>query len=412
MIKEYWQDNKFELITTFFIFTNLFPQWFPAWMYYLSFVMVIYKASVYQVFKQRGSKLFLWFIAMLWVASVLGAGISDRLVVFSMVIFVCRPVESEEWHLYKLKLLKNICLGFALATIANFYAKLRGINMIGTAEAIAYHARYGRETEFSGFSAFSMWTSCAAALSTLFFVNYFFSNRENLGRMKYVCFAMIPISLYVTMIAASRSAFFLSLACSALIMYLYSEGRASKIAKYIVITGVLATFIGPFLIDNASAMLAKKNGLEITTKNTSRDALWTERMAEFESSPITGIGFAAHGVGQYCKIERFESGGSYISVLAQTGILGVSVFVLIWLSTIIFPKDVPRHPTIVLLYAFFAYFTVHCILEGYMMQPGWYLCLIVWLVLGVMIEIKWFGWSTEQYEVLLDEAENDDEEES
>lgn len=408
MIKEYWQENKFELITTFFIFTNLFPQWFPAWMYYLSFVMVIYKSSVFLAFKLRGSRLFIWFIAALWVASILGAGISDRLIVFSMVIFVCRPVESEEWHLYKLKLLKNIFGGFAIATIANFYAKLIGINMIGTAEAIAYHAKYGRETEFSGFSAYAMWTSCAAALSTLFFVNYVFSNRANLGRMKYVCFVMILISLYITMISASRSAFFLSLACSALIMYLYSEGRAGKIAKYIVITGVLATFIGPFLMDNASAMLAKKNGLEITTKNTSRDVLWSERVAEFESSPITGIGFAAHGVGQNCKIERFESGGSYISILAQTGILGVTFFVLIWLSSIVFPKHVPRHPTIVLLYAFFAYFTVHCILEGYMIQPGWYLCLIVWLVLGVIVEMKWFGWTSDQYAELLDQ--NADEE--
>jgi hypothetical protein len=37
--------------------------------------------------------------------------------------------------------------------------------------------------------------------------------------------------------------------------------------------------------------------------------------------------------------------------------------------------------------------------------------LIVWLVLGVMVEMKWFGWTTEQYEALLGEAEYEDEEE-
>ena len=112
MTKEYWQENKYELITTFFIFTNLFPAWFPEWMYYLSFLMILYKAFEFKIFHQKGSILFLWFIFVLWISSFLGAGISARLIVFSIVLYICRPVDSEEWHLYKLKLLKNICFGF------------------------------------------------------------------------------------------------------------------------------------------------------------------------------------------------------------------------------------------------------------------------------------------------------------
>ena len=32
--------------------------------------------------------------------------------------------------------------------------------------------------------------------------------------------------------------------------------------------------------------------------------------------------------------------------------------------------------------------SIHSILEGYMFQAGWYLCLIIWFIIGLMIEHK------------------------
>ena len=138
-------------------------------------------------------------------------------------------------------------------------------------------------------------------------------------------------------------------------------------------------------------MLHKKNGLEITTKNTSRDALWTQRFEEFESSPIIGIGFAAYGVGNNKKVGRNESGGSFISVLAQTGIVGVVLIALIWAAAIMLPSRIGKDPNMILIYAGFVFFSIHCIIEGYMFQAGWYLCLIIWLIIGIMIEHKLYG---------------------
>lgn len=135
-------------------------------------------------------------------------------------------------------------------------------------------------------------------------------------------------------------------------------------------------------------MMNKKNGLEITTENTSRDELWGQRMDEFRSSPIFGIGFAAHGVGVNKQVGRNESGGSFISVLAQAGIIGFVFVLIIWFSAIMLPSAIGRNPDLIMVYASFCFMSVHSVIEGYMFQAGWYLCLIIWLVVGVMIEHK------------------------
>lgn len=387
-VKEYIQSNWYELLISFFVFTNLFPQWFPQWMYYVSFVLIFLKMHK---FKPLGSMsktgLFWGFIAFLWFTTIVGNALNFRLVIFTFIFYICTPRGSWEWHLYKQKLLFNIFLGFGLATLANFYAKLNGINLIKTDE---YMVATGRVAEFSGFASYAMWTSCAAAISTIFFTSMAFRDDLRNKWLKWCCYAMILISLYITMIAASRAAFFLSLACSALIIRMQAKEMIT-LFRNIFIVGVTAVAFAPVLIDNSNAMLHKKNGLEITTKNTSRDELWGQRMAEFRSSPIIGIGFSAHGVGANKVVGRNESGGSFISVLSQAGVIGIIFIVLIWAAAIMLPSKVREDPNLILVYTSFVFFSIHCIIEGYMFQAGWYLCLVIWIVIGVIIEYKEYG---------------------
>jgi hypothetical protein len=55
-------------------------------------------------------------------------------------------------------------------------------------------------------------------------------------------------------------------------------------------------------------------------------------------------------------------------------------------------------PNMILIYGSFAFFSIHSIVEGYMFQGGWYLCLIIWLIIGIMIEHKTLP--QEEYEEL------------
>jgi len=386
MMKQYWQENKYELITTFFIFTNLFPAWFPQWMYYVSFVMIAYQFIKFERVPHPKEGLYIAFIAFLWFTTIIGNALDFRLVLFSVILYLFKPTGSIVLHDYKVKLMKNIFWGFGIVTLANSYAKWAGINMKQGAEWMELHRGF---SEFSGFATHPMWTSCAAAVSTIFFVSLAFRNSDMAKWKKVVCYGMILISLYITMISASRAAFFIALGCSALIIWMQTE-KFTTLMRNTLIVVFTALLFTPILIDNSRAMLEKKNALKVTTENTSRDELWAERMAEFRSSPIIGIGFAAHGVGEAKTVGRNESGGGFISVLAQAGIVGIIFIAFIWAAALIMPKKVIGNPDMILIYATFIFFSIHGIVEGYMFQGGWYLCLVIWLVIGIMIETKSF----------------------
>lgn len=386
MIKKIYRfimAHKFEYLITFFIFTNLFPAWFPQFMYYIAFALILYKMRKFKMKSFSITNLFYAFIVFLWFSTTINMVLDLRLVLFSVILYMAAPRLSIRWHIYKLRLLFCVFSGFGIATLANLYAHFAGINHVYMDE---YGLAIGKVYEFSGFCSHPMWTSCAAAFSTLFFMSMAFRDSIKSKMQRFFCFAMVLLSLYVTMISASRSAFFLSLACSLLIIWMQSKNFA--IVRNLIIVGLAAVFFAPFLMKNSQAMMNKKNGLEITTENTSRDELWSQRMEEFNSSPIWGIGFAAHGVGMNKQVGRNESGGSFISVLAQAGVIGIFFIALIWLAAIMLPQKIGTDPNTILFYVGFVFMSVHSILEGYMFQAGWYLCLIIWFVIGLMIEHK------------------------
>lgn len=384
IIKHYIQNNKYELVTSFLLFTNLFPRIFPQILYYISFVLILKKMTEYTQKDSNKTYLFYAFIAFLWITTIIGMALDLRLVIFSVILFMCAPRKSITWHLYKLKLLQNIFLGFGLATLANFYAKIAGINQIAPDE---FMIAMGRVREFAGFCTHPMWTSAAGAISTLFFTSMAFRNYISQKWMRWLFFAMIIISLYIIVISGSRSAFALALACSLLIIKMQSQ-KFGTLFKNIIVIAIATIIFSPFIMKNAGAMLQKKNSFEVTVENTSRDELWSQRIAEFKSSPIIGIGFAAHGVGLNKAVGRNESGGGYISVLAQTGIVGICFVLAIWLSAFMLPKSIGSNPNTILIYCTFVFMAIHSIVEGYMFQGGWYLCLVIWLIIGVMIEHK------------------------
>lgn len=384
VIKKYIQANRYELLTVFFLFTNLFPKEFPQFMYYISFVLILYKMVSFNISENSRTRIFYFFITFLWISTIIGMALDFRLVIFSIILYICAPRQSIKWHLYKLRLLRNIFIGFGLATMANFYAKLAGINQT---ELDPYLAAMGRVKEFAGFCTHPMWTSAAGAISALFFISMSFRPFMKNKWIRLCCYVMALISLYVVVISGSRSAFVLSLASSMLIIKMQSK-QASTLVINISVVAITIVAFGPILMKNAGAMLQKKNSFEITTKQTSRDALWSQRMAEFKSSPLLGIGFAAHGVGYNKRIGRNESGGGYISVLAQSGMIGACFIIFIWIVAFMLPDKIGGNPNTILVYCTFAFMTVQSIVEGYIFQGGWYLCLVIWLIVGVLIEHK------------------------
>ena len=122
------------------------------------------------------------------------------------------------------------------------------------------------------------------------------------------------------------------------------------------------------------------------SKTTSRDGLWKKRIIEINDSPILGVGFATSGTGYNKKVGRMESGGGWISILSQTGILGLTIILIITLR--IFRRImVIRRKKIFILYAsILCFLCIHSFFEGYIYTPGYNLCLLFWLLIGFLTE--------------------------
>lgn len=380
--------NYVEILITFCLFSNLYPYIFPSFLYIIGVFLLALKILKYNVSFVSQNTIYVFFIAIICLSSIINLALDLRLILFVVILIVTGPfLTSIRWHLYKKKLMGFILKGFACTVIISLIAKLMGINY-----QVLYNFRgisammYGGVDEFSGFAKFPMWNSAAAAISTIYFAYLLFKGKSTSLKYKWGYIVMLLASMYVCIISASRSAFAFSVLSSVLLFYWLSF-NVKTIVKYLVILGALGILLFPFYMESAIRMVQKQETQE-KTGESSRDALWAKRMEEFESSPVFGVGFAVNGVGMNKKIGRDESGSSWLAILAQTGVIGFIIALILWFKTFVRPKKIKYDMEYTLIYALVCFFTFHSIFEGYMFQGGWYMCVICWMCLGLLNEAQ------------------------
>ena len=385
-IFKYIRKNWYELVTTFFIFANLYPLLFPNYFYFIGLALVLLKMLRYRVRFRSSQGVFFAFIFVIWASTLINVALDLRLVLFTGIIFVCSPfVTSLGWQLYKKKLLRNLCIGFACTVFVSLLAKAMGVNyQVDINMGGRSMEEYGSADEFAGYAKHPMWNSAAAAVSMIYFAYLLFKTTKKDRRKRVVYILMVLTSFYVCLISASRSAAAFSVVAAALLLFMLSRG-VSKVMRYVLIFGIIFSLSYPFFLDSSRRMLSKQETQE-ASGHTSRDALWAVRAAEFNSSPVYGVGFAVHGVGQDRQIGRDESGSSWFAILSQTGLIGIIVAVVLWVRTLLCYRRIRYDQWNILAYAFLIFFTLHSMFEGYMFQGGWYMCFICWLCVGIVNE--------------------------
>lgn len=386
----YLKHNYMELIITFCIFSNLYPYLFPSFLYYLGIGLMGYKMTQYNVSFITQNTIYTIFIVFICLSSILNFALDIRIILFATILTITGPFyTSIRWHLYKKKLMGFILKGFACTVLISIIAKALGINyQVMIRMGGASMTEYGGIDEFSGFAKFPMWNSAAAAISIIYFAYLLFKDKNFTSKYKWGYLIMLLASMYVCIISASRSALAFSIMASGLLFYWLSF-NVKAITKYIMIFGALTVLLFPFYMDSATRMMQKQKGQE-ESGVTSRDALWAMRINEFNSSPMFGVGYAVSGIGMNKKIGRDESGGSWLAILAQTGIIGLVIAGMLWIKTFMPVRKVKYDNEYILIYALVCFFTLHTIFEGYMFQGGWYMCVICWLSLGLLNESKMY----------------------
>lgn len=389
----YIKYNFLELIISFCILSNLFSFFMPKFLYYIGLALLGLKMTRMGVEQNKNSFLFVLFILLIVASSVINMMLDLRLVLFAFILILTCPIyTSLRWHLYKKRIMQNLFIGFIGVVLINLYAKIIGFNL----RAMMQQWEDLTDKQFSGFCDQPMWLAAAAAVSTIFCAYLVFEQIKKKRMQQYFYIVLLLCSIYVTMIAGSRSAFFAAMGAMCVVLYLLVKNKA-RLIKYVISAAVVVLVLSPIFFNRktSGAMMAKQEYQE-KVGGTSRDGLWSDRMAEFKSSPLIGVGFGAHGVGEDKEVSRVETGGGWISILSQTGILGLVLAISIIFKAFTPIRKIRQDNSMMVIYAAYFFFIVHSIVEGYMFQGGWYLCLIFWMVIGLLIENKQYGEIIEQ----------------
>ena len=384
----YIRQNTIEIIISFCILSNLFGFFLPRFLYYIGLGLLAYKMTQMGVRKNKNSTLFTLFILLIIASSIINMMLDLRLVLFSFILILTSPIyTSLKWHLYKKRIMHTLFIGFVGVVLINYYAKLRGFNL----RALTQQWQDLTDKQFSGYCDQPMWLAAAAAVSAIYCAYLVFSQRKKGKLQQYFYILLLLCSVYIIMISGSRAAFMAAMGSTCLTLYFLVKNKL-RLIKYVVGSAVLVLVLSPIFFSRSTfgAMMAKQERQE-EEGTTSRDGVWADRMAEFKSSPLIGVGFGAHGVGDEKEVSRVETGGGWISILAQTGIIGLILALSIIAKAFTSIRVIRRDTSMICIYAAYFFFIVHSIVEGYMFQGGWYLCLIFWMVIGLLIENKQYG---------------------
>lgn len=237
----YIRQNFLELIITFCILSNLFPFFMPKFLYYIGLALLGFQMLRMGIKKNKNSYLFILFILLIVMSSLINMMLDLRLVLFSFILVLTCPVyTSLRWHLYKKRVMQNLFIGFIGVVLINLYAKLIGVNLRATVQGWADLT----DKQFSGFCDQPMWLAAAAAVSTIFCAYLVFEQKKKKLMQQYFYIILLLCSIYVTMISGSRSAFLAAMGAMCVVLYLLVKNKA-RLIKYVISAAAVALVLSP-----------------------------------------------------------------------------------------------------------------------------------------------------------------------
>lgn len=307
-----------------------------------------------------------------------------RLVVYVLVLFVVSPMLSNSSVDKKRKsMLMYVMDVIIILSVLSFFCFFLGINLF---------VRLGEELEigvgtFSGLMNHSMVLGPMSGLSSVVLLSYCLCENNKCLRIVYI--GALFCCLGACLLASSRIA--VGAAIVGCVFVLFRRYRANLTKFSILLLLILAIGGITFPIwGGLTDFLVEKQADNIELGGSmmySRERKINARIAEFKSSPITGIGFATVDP----KLDvvdfsngRIEPGTSWLAVLSMTGLLGFSAFLIICILTF---KKVMAHQNTFFscaLGGMFVYYLVHFAAEGYLMAPRSFLNMLFWLILGAI----------------------------
>lgn len=328
--------------------------------------------------KTKYMSVFFWFWIGIVISSVLNTVYDWRILSFGLLLLSITPaLSSEKLYYLRKAIMYMICVLLPIVTLLNLYAYYSGINYY-----LILNEGFNRN-QFSGFMSEPLWLGCIAGISNVAIIYFFFSRTSKKFLVKYGLLSLLVLSIYLTIVSASRSALFSSVLGMGTIAYFYAQDK-KQFLKYFSVAVLLTIGLMPFFKTGSEVLVGKMESQTIS--NNSRSLLWEQRLSEFYSSPIWGIGFATiHRWGRVIT-GTVETGSGWLTVLSQTGIVGASFFVVFFKRIKKNLHIIKSSNDLILFGGVFVYLTALSFFEGFIYTIGYVPCFIFWLILGIFYE--------------------------
>ncbi|MBQ6750241.1 MAG: O-antigen ligase family protein [Bacteroidaceae bacterium] len=404
MLVTYLKENKIYVLLAAMILLSVFAvTTYGQYTYYGAMALIMI-----QSIRKKDSIESLFPVLLLWllVCSLVNGVFDWRYFAFILVLGCSSPMfSSYEGYLYRSKVLFAICMVLPIVTILNLYAYHAGINYF---ILINYNVS---DLNFSGFLFHPMWLSAINGASNVSLLYLFYKMKGSQWFIKYGILLLLLASIYLSVVAASRSALAASLIAMASMVYFYSN-TGGKFIRNGVIVAILVSLLLPYYQSGGEQMQNKMDDVE-TGGNSRRDK-WNARIDEFESSPLFGIGFAtAHDEWGNLMTGTVETGSGWLTILSQSGLIGAFIMFLILRRVYVPIEEIREKRGLLVIFGCeLIYLFMHSCFEGYIYTAGYCPCLFFWLVVGFFYEYNKYGLpieTVEEDEEDEDEVEEDEE---
>lgn len=281
------------------------------------------------------------------------------------------PMEVRSRALYVI-----ITIGLIL-TVLSFLGVPFGINMMRFEdETVDATERMYDAGAFSGFFSHSMILAPMAGVSACFILYKFFIHKN-----KFLLILFL-VCVWAVMAAASRTAFFALIVSLVVLLYKF-VGDRRLFARYMVVISIILVALTPVWSVGMEGLNSKGS---VVTKDgfSSRTEKWNNRIDEFMSSPIYGVGFSAADKRHVSVLNVsgvIEPGSSWLAIASMTGIIGLLWVLYFFIKSFRKLWNDERKESVLYL-SLLTFISIHMISEGYVFAGGSTLCVFTWLVLG------------------------------
>lgn len=246
---------------------------------------------------------------------------------------------------------------------------------------------------FAGITTHSMLIAPIAANVIIRSLYKVIDNGELSVKIRRYYYILFFCSFICLLMAASRTAILGTIGSIIFFFYWVNKHKSFRFFKYILILISIMAISYPIWSSSLEIVLDKnKSSISAGGIASSRDSHWKNRVKEFKSSPIIGIGFSSISTAPSSKggstfdisTGRIETGSSWLSSLSMLGILGFLYLFFIFfigLKNAIFLSRVSLKLSAYLI-SLLLFWIIHMMAEGYIWGSGSFLFFNVWLLLG------------------------------